>query len=108
MPERIRKIQVRVSMVESGCLSVKRATDHAKIKITTVLMAVAKLEFTWATPTFASTAVSPAKNAESKAQINQLIWVRDPGLIGGSVFILRMPWPLPIVNGIRPQRSETL
>jgi len=46
---------------------VKRATDQAKIRITTVLMAVARLEFTWATPTFASTAVRPAKNADSKA-----------------------------------------
>jgi len=73
MPERTRKIQVRVSIVESGCLSVKSATDQAKIRITTVLIAVAMLEFTWATPTFASTAVSPWKHAESKAQINQLI-----------------------------------
>jgi len=52
---------------------VNRATDQAKIRITTVLMAVARFELTWATPTFASIAVSPAKNAESKAQTNQLI-----------------------------------
>src|SRR5256885_2290181 len=51
-----------------------RATDHAKIRITTVLIAVAKLESTCATPTFASTAVSPAKTAESKAQVTQFIF----------------------------------
>jgi hypothetical protein len=75
IPDKIRKTQVRVPMVEIGSLSVKRATDQANIRITTVLIAVAKLEFTWATPTFASTAVSPAKNAESKAQINQFIFL---------------------------------
>src|SRR5882724_3910047 len=73
MPERTRKIQVRLSILESGSVLVKRATDQAKIRMTTVRMAVARLEFTCATPTLASTAVSPAKNAESKAQINQLI-----------------------------------
>jgi len=73
MPDRIRKIQVRPPIVDIGSLLVKRATDQAKIKITTVLIAVAKFESTCATPTFASTAVSPAKNAESKAQVNQFI-----------------------------------
>jgi hypothetical protein len=73
MPDRIRKIQVRLPMVEMDWLFVKRATDHAKIRITTVRMAVAKLELTCSTPTFASIAVSPAKNAESNAQMNQFI-----------------------------------
>ena len=78
MPDRIRKIQARAPIVEIGSLFVKKTTTHAKIKITTVLMAVARLEFTWATPTFASTAVSPAKNAESKAQVNQFIVLSLP------------------------------
>jgi hypothetical protein len=73
MPDRIRKVQARAPIDEIGFVFVKRATHQAKIRITTVLMAVAKLEFTCATPTFASTAVSPAKNAESKAQVNQFI-----------------------------------
>src|ERR1017187_10350028 len=74
MPDRIRKIQVRLSMVKMDWLFVKRATDHAKIRMTTVRMAVAKLELTCSTPTFASTAVRPAKNADSNAQMNQFIF----------------------------------
>src|SRR5205809_3764227 len=73
MPESPRKIQVRAAMLESGSVLVKKATSQAKTRITTVRMAVARLEFTCATPTLASTAVSPAKNADSKAQTNQLI-----------------------------------
>jgi hypothetical protein len=75
MPDRIRKIQVRLPMVEMDWLFVKRATDHAKTRMTTVRMAVAKLESTCSTPTFASTAVSPAKHAESNAQMNQFIFL---------------------------------
>src|ERR1700741_1101972 len=78
MPERIRKIQVFLPMVEMGWLLVNRATDHAKIRITTVRIAVAKFESTCSTPTLASTAVSPAKNAESNAQMNQFISFRPP------------------------------
>ena len=70
-----RKTQVRPPIVEVGCLLVKEATDQAKIRITTVLIVVARLEFTWATPTFASTAVRPAKNAESKAHVNQFLFI---------------------------------
>src|SRR5882757_10604825 len=73
MPDRIRKIQPRDPIFDIGWLFVKKATIQAKIRITTVLIAVARLEFTWATPTFASTAVRPAKNAESRAQVNQFI-----------------------------------
>src|ERR1700716_740745 len=73
MPDRIRKIHVRLPMVEMDWLFVKRATDQAKIRITTVRMAVARLELTCSTPTFASIAVRPAKNAESNAQMNQFI-----------------------------------
>jgi hypothetical protein len=75
MPDRTRKIQVRLPIVESGWLFVKKATDQAKIKITTVRMAVARLELTFSTPTFARIAVKPAKNAESKAQMNQFIFL---------------------------------
>src|ERR1700716_495943 len=78
MPDRIRKIQVRLPMVEMDWLFVKRATDQAKIRITTVRMAVARLELTCSTPTFASIAVRPAKNAESNAQMNQFISFRPP------------------------------
>src|ERR1700692_4611018 len=78
MPERIKKIQVLLSMVEMDWLFVNRATDHAKIRITTVRIAVAKFELTCSTTTWASTAVSPAKNAESNAQMNQFISFRPP------------------------------
>src|ERR1700730_10500083 len=78
MPDRIRKIQVRFPMVEMGWLLVKSATDHAKIRITTVRIAVARLELTCSTPTFASIAVRPAKNADSNAQMNQFISFRPP------------------------------
>jgi hypothetical protein len=74
MPDRIKKIQVRLPMVEMDWVFVKKATDHAKIRITTVRMAVARLELTCSTPTFASIAVRPAKNAESNAQMNQFIF----------------------------------
>ena len=65
-------------MVERDWLVVNKATDHAKIRITTVRIAVAKFELTCSTPTLASTAVSPAKNAESNAQMNQFISFRPP------------------------------
>jgi hypothetical protein len=74
MPDRIRKIQVRLPMVEMGWLFVNRATDQAKTRMTTVRMAVAKFESTCSTPIFASIAVSPAKHAESNAQINQFMF----------------------------------
>ena len=75
MPDSTRKIQVLVSIFECGSVLVRKATSQAKMRITTVRMAVARFEFTCATPTFASTAVSPAKNAESNAHINQLMSV---------------------------------
>jgi hypothetical protein len=80
MPERISKIQVLLPIVEMGWVFVNRATDHAKIRITTVRIAVAKFELMCSTPTLASTAVSPAKNAESNAQMNQFISFRPPSL----------------------------
>jgi hypothetical protein len=78
MPDRIKKIQVRLPMVERGWLLVRRATLHAKIRITTVRMAVARLESIISTPTFARIAVRPAKNADSKAQMNQFISFLSP------------------------------
>src|ERR1017187_5929185 len=92
MPDRIRKIQVRLSMVKMDWLFVKRATDHAKIRMTTVRMAVAKLELTCSTPTFASTAVRPAKNADSNAQMNQFIFpvLRVPQTVSGGLPLLHI------------------
>jgi hypothetical protein len=78
MPDRIRKIQVRLAMVEMDCVFVKSAKDQAKIRMTTVRMAVAKLELMCSTPTFASTAVKPAKKADSKAQKNQFMFFPSP------------------------------
>src|ERR1700682_2377094 len=88
MPDRTRKVQVRAPMVAIDTVFVKRATAQGNIRSTTVLIAVAMLEFTWATPTLASTAVSPAKNAESKAQINQLMCSLCPS---ASLFCERSP-----------------
>src|SRR4029077_14443665 len=73
MPDRIRKIQVRLAIPENGSILVASATDHAKIKMTTVRIAVARFESICWTPTLASTAVSPAKKAESNAHKNQFI-----------------------------------
>src|ERR1700719_4142566 len=102
MPERIRKIQVFLPMVERDWLVVNKATDHAKIRITTVRIAVAKFELTCSTPTLASTAVSPAKNAESNAQMNQFIpsdlQVRKQPLPGSLPLLLTILRP-----AIRPQ-----
>jgi hypothetical protein len=61
MPDRIRKIQVRLLILEMDWLLVKREMDHAKIKMTTVRIAVARLELTCSTPTFASIAVRARK-----------------------------------------------
>src|SRR2546425_4407495 len=46
---------------------------HAKIRITTVRMAVARFESMSLTPALASTAVRPANRAESNAQWSQFI-----------------------------------
>src|SRR5882757_4018860 len=101
MPDRIRKIQVRLPMVEIDWLFVKRATDHAKIRITTVRMAVARLELTCSTPTFASIAVRPAKNAESNAQMNQFISFRPPSSPTAAA------WESPTVAHIGTSRNLT-
>jgi hypothetical protein len=61
-------IRLRIQSLVGGCLFDKDATDHAKTRITTVRMAVARLESIPCTPTFARTAVTPAKKAESSAK----------------------------------------
>lgn len=61
MPDKIRKIQVPLSILELDWLLVKTAMDHAKIKMITVRIAVARLELTCSTPTFASIAVRARK-----------------------------------------------
>ena len=70
-PDSTKKIQVRLPIEDRDWLFVKNATDQANTTITTVRIAVAVLESMSLTPTFASTAVMPAKNADSSAQINQ-------------------------------------
>jgi hypothetical protein len=61
MPDRLRKLQVRLLILEMDGLLVKTAMDHAKIKMITVRIAVARLELTCSTPTFASIAVRARK-----------------------------------------------
>ena len=74
MPDSARNNQVRPESVASSAgLAVTKAMAHAKIKITVVRIAVARFESTPATPTLASTAVRPAKSAESNDQVNQFI-----------------------------------
>src|SRR3954462_5594202 len=65
-------------MAAIDCRLVNKATDQANTTITTVRMAVARLESTPCTPIFARIAVIPANNAESNAQISQFIfWTPD-------------------------------
>jgi hypothetical protein len=47
-----------------------------KISTTAVRTAVARCELTFSTPTFANTAVIPAKKAESRAQAIQVMGTR--------------------------------
>src|SRR4051794_38813189 len=49
------------------------ATTHANSNTTVVRMAVARFEFTPATPAFASTAVAPANKADNKDQPSQFM-----------------------------------
>jgi hypothetical protein len=74
MPEIPRKSQLRggISAIPCGASKV-RAIAHVKTTITDVRMAVARFGSIPATPTFASSAVAAAKNAESIAQKNQPI-----------------------------------
>lgn len=72
-PESTRKNQVRLLIVASDCPRTKEAIIHEKIRTTVVRIAVAVLELTSSTPTFARTAVAPANNAESNAHINQVM-----------------------------------
>lgn len=76
IPERIRKI-IENLLIEKTLWWVfwKKTIPQAKMRITTVLMAVARLESTFFIPIFARMAVRAAKTAERKAKINQFIGV---------------------------------
>lgn len=74
MPDRTRKVQVRLDNVWSdAALVVAKAMLQVKTSTTVVRMAVARFELTPDTPTFAKIAVAPAKKADNKAQTNQFI-----------------------------------
>lgn len=72
IPDRTKKVRLKLE-IELSCLCVpwKKTIPQAKINITMVLMAVAKLESMFFMPILASMAVKAAKKAESKANINQ-------------------------------------
>ena len=59
---------------------VARTSPQVKTSITVVRIAVARLESTSFTPTFARIAVAPAKSAESIAQTNQLLVMSNDDL----------------------------
>jgi hypothetical protein len=71
IPDKTRKIQVGVPMLEIFSWLDATATVQTKIGITTVRIAVARLELIFCTPIFARIAVRPAKKAERSAQISQ-------------------------------------
>jgi len=73
IPDKTRKIQVRVPMLEIFSWLDATATAQTKIRITTVRIAVARLELIFCTPIFARIAVRPAKKAERSAQVSQFI-----------------------------------
>lgn len=67
-PERIRKVQFCLVRLEIPCWSFLNNTiAHAKSKMMTVLIAVARLESIPLIPNLAKTAVRAAKKADSKA-----------------------------------------
>src|SRR5205085_5241693 len=74
-PDKIRNSRVRVVALLNVSKPRDDAIVHAKIRITTVRMAVARLESVSLTPALASTAVTPASRAESNAQGSQFICV---------------------------------
>ena len=70
--ERAMKIRVlRPGIVNGPAPDVAIAIAHVKTRMTVVRRAVARFELMFSTPTFARTAVIPAKNAEAKAHQNQ-------------------------------------
>ena len=89
-------------------LAVARTTPQAKTRTTVVRTAVATLEFTPATPTFARIAVIPAKSAESNDQMSQFIAFereRTKGLAQG-----RFQSPIgaaPAPPSKKPRRSKS-
>ena len=54
------------------CESVKKTIPHAIASTTTVLIAVARFEFTPSMPTFARIEVSEANNAERNAKTSHI------------------------------------
>lgn len=73
-PEITRKIKLCFESVANPLASPLASTmPQATIKIIMVRMAVARLEFTFAIPTFAKIAVSDANRAESKAYNHHII-----------------------------------
>ena len=91
MPESERKSQVRpLNSNTSAGLVVMKAMPQAKNRITVVRTAVARFESTPVTPTLASTAVTPANNAESNDQWTQF---------------MRRLWPIGPVNQ-RPRHGS--
>ena len=70
IPESTKKSKVclEISLI-SRRGTVAKTIPHAINKMTTVLMAVAKLELTPLTPTFAKIAVSAAKKADNNAYV---------------------------------------
>src|SRR5258705_11590773 len=73
MPDKIRNSQVRVVALLNVSNPRESAMLQAKIRITAVRMAVARLESIPLTPALASTAVRPANKAESNAQWSQVM-----------------------------------
>ncbi len=75
MPERIRKISDGKDNEKFFSVPLVKTILQAKIKITTVRMAVARLELTSLTPILAKIAVKAAKKADNKENISQFIIV---------------------------------
>lgn len=74
MPERTRNISVRLDNWRSDAAGlVAKAMPQVNTRTTVVRTAVARLESTPATPILASTAVIPAKKADSKAHVIQFM-----------------------------------
>src|SRR6266699_2518197 len=72
-PDNIRNNHVRVVALLDVSKPRYSAMLHAKTRITTARMAVARLESMPLTPALASTAVRPANRAESNAQWSQFM-----------------------------------
>ena len=73
-PDKIKNNQLfRLISVIPTCVFVRNTIPHAITSTTTVLMAVARLEFTPSIPTLAKIEVNAAKIADSIANINHIL-----------------------------------